>query len=232
MLSVCRRTNPDSASWRRIQWGAAMLQDAQKQKFANPLFEEEIERLREAGKHNDIAYAGALHLCAQEGIAPPPWLVKVLDDLLTELLKRERSSKRGRSSGRVARHRQDLWDFERWCAVDEVRRLRRQTSEDVKRLENEQANIRRQFAHVFKAHEWLRYGTFECASMYLAGTYAWGSPSAVRASYRRVQKRMSSRTAAFRHYLIPGDFLCRVGIPYPLTLLPGNKLTPFYDLTP
>lgn len=202
------------------------------QKRGRRLFEEELERHRKVAAYNDIAFAAAFHLCASEGKCPPQWLVKAVDDLLIELLKREKSTNRGRSAGRVARCRQDLWDFERSCAVDEVRRIRSETAHELEIMTDYPPEFENRFIHIKKAQKWLSYGTFECAAMYLRGTFAWGSPHAVRKSYRKVRKAFATRSGNWRYYMFPGDFLGRVGIPYPFTLMPGTKIANFYDLKP
>ena len=201
-------------------------------KLGHAVFERELENYRKAAQHNDIAFAAAFHMCATEEKCPPAYLVKAVDELLIELLKGEKSKKRGRAGGRVARCRQDLWDFERFCAVDEVRRIREENPQRLESIKDCTPEERKVFAHFEKVRDWLRYGTFECASMYLAGTFAWGIPNTVRASYRRVRRALTTRSGAFRYYMFFGDFLGRVGIPYPATLRPGNKTTFFYDLKP
>jgi hypothetical protein len=196
------------------------------------LFEQELDRLHQAAAHNDIAFAAAFHFCVSEGKCPPKWLIKEIDDLLIELLKRERTTKRGRSAGRVARCRQDLWDFERSCAVDEVRRIRGENAHELEITKDYPPELEKRFSHLKKVRKWLGYGTYECAAMFLRGTFAACSSHGVRASYRKVRRAYASRTAAWRYYTFPGDFLGRVGIPYPLTPLPGTKTANFFDLQP
>ena len=155
------------------------MQHCKPDRKVDRLHEEELDRLREMSVHNDIAFAAGLHYCAQEGICPPPWLAKGASNLLIELLKREKSRKRGRAAGRVARYRQDLCDFERWDAVFQVRELRQRAKEDVETLAEMQAsgeivqNLR-------EIQKWLLNGTFECASMAVRGGPAFGSADAVR----------------------------------------------------
>lgn len=196
------------------------------------LHEEELDRLREMSACNDIALAAGMYHCAREEICPPPWLVEGAAKLLIELLKREKSQKRGRAGGRVARYRQDLWDLERWDAVLQVRELKSRTKEEAKMLAKHPSLKKERYRRVAKAQKWLRHGTFECASMSLKGSPAYGSPITVKKVYQRVNKRMRDRSAAQRYHLMFGDFVFRIGLDWPGARRPGTKIVPFWDLTP
>jgi hypothetical protein len=196
------------------------------------IFDEELERIRKVGQHNDLAYAAGLRHCVVEGIEPPLWLLQEIDALLTNLLTREKPRKRGRHAGRIARYRQDMRDFSRWCAVDEVRRHRQEYKEKAEEMSKYSADQRRRYGCIDKIQRWFKYGTFRCAAMSLLGTEAFASPDTVRASYRRVERRMRSPAEAFRYYVFWGDFLHRIGMPWPGSYSTGMKFTPFYDLKP
>jgi hypothetical protein len=198
---------------------------------AHRLLEQELDRLKDMSMQNDIAVAAGMYLCANQQVCPPPWLVDAAAKLMIELLKREKSPKKGRAAGRIARYRQDLWDFERWDAVYQVRELRRRTKEYAKELA-EHPEYARHYRHVPKAQKWLSQGTFECAAMSLKGSPAYGSPITVKKSYQRVQKAMSSRTTAHRYHLTFDDFVFKVGLTWPGTVRPGTKIVPFWELTP
>src|SRR6266511_2008123 len=58
-----------------------------------------------------VAVPAALHYCAEHEISAPAWLIKAALDLLCDLLKREKSTKRGRAAGAIARYRQDMIDM-------------------------------------------------------------------------------------------------------------------------
>jgi hypothetical protein len=195
-------------------------------------FDEELERIRRVGRINDLAYAAGLRHCVVDGVEPPPWLVEEIDKLLTDLLTRERPRKRGRHAGRIARYRQDMRDFCRWCAVDEVRRRRQEYAERAEEMSAYTAEQRRRYGCIDKIQRWFKYGTFRCAAMTLLGTDAFASADTVRASYRRVEKRMRSKAEAFRYYIFWGDFLHRIGMPWPGSYSTGIKFTPFFDLKP
>ena len=196
------------------------------------IFDEELERLRKVARHNDIAYAAAFRLCVDERVVPPLWLLREIDNLVTDLLKRERPNKRGRHAGRIARYRQDLRDYARWSAVEEIRERRAGYQEKAEDMATYSPELRRRYGCIDKIQRWFRYGTFQCASMSLLGTDAFAGSHTVRASYRRVSRRMRSPADAFRHYIFWGDFLKRIGVPWPGSYDSGMKFTPFYDLKP
>jgi len=204
----------------------------QKLRPPNALFDHELDRIKGASRHNDLALAAALRLCVVERVAPPLWVLEGVDELVTDLLRRERSAKRGSYAGRVARYRQDMRDYTRHDAVEEVRRKRQEFQEKADEMAGYSAERRKYFGCIDKILKWFRYGTFQCASLYLLGTDAFASPSAIRASYRRVARRMRSKDEALRYYLFWGDFLKRLGVPWPGTYDTGTKFTPFYDLKP
>src|SRR5438128_69976 len=85
---------------------------------------DQFERMVEAGI--TLGVTAALHYCSEHGLPVPAWLVKAAVDLLCDLLKREVSTKRGRSGGAVARYHQDMIDMTRWnevCVLREKQQL-------------------------------------------------------------------------------------------------------------
>src|SRR6186997_3143495 len=123
------------------------------------LHEEELERHRKSAVHNDIAVAAAMYYCAEEKICPPPWLVAASANLMIELLKKEKSKKRGRAAGRVARCRQDLYDFDRWNAVHQIRELKDKNKNELESLKTYGDIDQRHAKRIHKTRAWLRYGT-------------------------------------------------------------------------
>ena len=196
------------------------------------LQEEELGRLKEMSIHNDIGVVAAMYHCAQEGVCPPPWLVQSSAEMMIKLLTREISPQRGRSGGRIARYRQDLIDFERWNSVLEVRRVREENRHDLKAFETFSPEQKKEFRHIEKVRDWLRHGTYECASMSLRRGYAFAGPDGVKASYFKVQKAMRSRSTALRYHLTFNDFVFRIGLDWPGAVTAGTKFVPFYNLTP
>lgn len=191
----------------------------------------ELQSLKEMSVHNDIAFAAAMYYCMQHEICPPPWVVAGGAKLMIELLKREKSQKRGRAAGRIARYRQDLWDFERYDAVGQIRELRERFKREAETLE-QYPEYKKDYPHVAKAQKWLANETFECASMSLRGSFAAGGPVAVKKSYRRVKEAMRSGSGAHRYHLMFGDFVFKIGLDWPGAVRPGTKLAPFWELTP
>jgi hypothetical protein len=197
-------------------------------RLVDDLREQEFQRIKDMSVSNDIAFASGLYFCATERICAPQWLLEGAAKLLIELLSREKSKKRGRSGGRIARYCQDLRDYERWCAVLEVREMRLKNKDELKVPEEQNKADER----IKKTRNWLRYGTFECAAMVLKNTDAYATPAAVKASYRRVEKTMRDRPAAHRYHLTFNDFVFQIGLDWPGATKPGTKIVPFYDLTP
>lgn len=195
------------------------------------LHELELDQLQRMSTVNDIGFVCGLYLCATQEICPPPWLVKGSAELLIELLKREKSRKRGRAGGRIARYRQDLWDAERHDMVFQIRELRSRAKQEAQTLA-QFPERKSSYPHLPKLQKWLRHGTFECASMALRGGPAFGSPIAIKKSYQRVQKAMRNRTSAQRYHLTFGDFVFRIGLDWPGAVHQGTKIVPFWDLTP
>src|SRR5262249_48796653 len=66
-----------------------------------------------------VAVPASFYYCLENRLDTPPWLLAAATELLCDLLKREKSNKRGRSCGFVARHRQDTIDYARWDLVAE-----------------------------------------------------------------------------------------------------------------
>jgi hypothetical protein len=83
-----------------------------------------------------LGVPAAMHYCAEHELSVPPWLLKASLDLLCELLKREVSTKRGRSAGAVARYRQDMIDMTRWNEVCVLREKQQLVHESISRYEN------------------------------------------------------------------------------------------------
>lgn len=197
------------------------------------IHQRELDELKSLTVHRDLAVAAALDYCVEEGITPPRWAVERAATLLRELLLREKAPDRGRAGNRVTRYRNDQWDVERWDAVEAIRRIRDKTKYDAK--------LRRQYGetpedsgtmmHHECMLEWLRNGTFECASRYLAGREARVGADAIRASYRRCIRRAGTGSFPDRYYVLDQRFLVKLGIPDLHTRKRGTKLLPLYNLT-
>ena len=196
--------------------------------------ERELNELKAVTVHSELATAAALDYCAREEICPPPWVVQKAADLMCDLLKREKAQKRGRAAGHIARYRQDLWDLERFDAILEIRRLRDRARSDVKiaRSFGRKFQKSKRYEHIKKRRDWYRYGTLQCASMYLTGRDAKAGVDAMKASYQRVCRNTDGKTVADQYYLFNEPFLRKIGIPGLADRKPGTKWFPLYNLTP
>ena len=64
-----------------------------------------------------LGVPAALHHSIEYGCSPPPWVAEAALKLICDLLKREKSKKRGRAASVLARYRQDYIDHIRWNTV-------------------------------------------------------------------------------------------------------------------
>ena len=197
----------------------------------NPVCARYLEELQKITAHKELAVAAALHFCVEERIVPPTWVLQGSAQLVCDLLKREKAQSRGRTAGKLARYRQRMWDVERWNAVDQIRRIRERTGLDaalIKANPNFYADFLK--THNQKMRQWLRHGTFACASMYLHGCYSRAGVEAMKASHRRVRRANKDPSNTDYHYIDP-RFLWQVGID-DRKEVQGTKWVPLYNLTP
>jgi hypothetical protein len=184
--------------------------------------------------HRELAIGAALHYCAANKLVPPTWLVEEAASTYCGLLKNQKATKqRGRASGIAARYRQDQIDYERWCAITEVRDKQTEIKEEVEELRSRKRRgvpvlelQDREKMLNWVGRRWVR--ALECASMLLRGTDAQGSPEAMKASYLRVKKH--NKDGRLRYHLLDQGFLALVGIDIQFEPK-GRKFVPFYDLT-
>ena len=135
-----------------------------------------------------VAVPAALHYCTEHQLSAPSWLLPAAMEMLCSLLKREKSPKRGRSCGAVARYRQDMIDYARWDQIMLVREKQRDILREVEQLRRLR-NVPRRLMHEHeKLLEWVGRTlsrAFECAAMLLEGSEAYGSAEAMKRSYSR-----------------------------------------------
>jgi hypothetical protein len=117
------------------QWGITSMPFDRENASIRDLHERQL-RIYQGMMHCGqwIVAAAALDYCREHTICPPPWVVEAASRLLCDLLRREKSNRRGRSCGYVARHRQDRIDYDRWDMVDEIRRRQESLKEEVETL--------------------------------------------------------------------------------------------------
>jgi hypothetical protein len=172
-----------------------------------------------------------LHFCAEHQIIPPKWVLTAASKLICDLLRGDNAKARGRAANCLARYRQDMWHVERWNAVEQVRQVRKNVKHEetiIKR--HPELYSERDKTHYRKMREWLGYGTFACASMYLYGRYSRAGAEAIRASHRKVAQADKDPTNTQYSYIEP-SFLWKIGIDDRIEV-PGTKIVPLYNLTP
>jgi hypothetical protein len=175
-----------------------------------------------------------MEYCAEYQVTPPPWLLRMSADLMIDLLKREKGKKRGRAAGYIARHRQDMIDFERWNEVVVTRERQVRICEQVETCKqcldpDDKFRIDREKMHAWLGHTWER--AFECATMSLTGTHARAGVDATRRSYLRVQRAMKDPEQSGRYCQLEFRFLFKLGCRSWFDQKQGIKFIPLYDLT-
>jgi hypothetical protein len=191
--------------------------------------ERELNQLKEMMADNQLAVAAAMDYCVEHEICPPQWLVAASAALMVDLLKREKSQKRGRSAGYIGRYRQSFWDIERWDAVLEIRRMRKKVRHNLRLARDYQIPTSK---HDEKMRVLLgnSLDEFEIASSYLAGRDAKAGPDAMRASYRRVRRKFADPETAKQTVLFTERFLRKIGLQGALDQKPGTKRWPLCSL--
>jgi len=186
-----------------------------------------LRRVVEAG--SELAPAAALHFCATYKADVPGWLIGLAAHGYCKQLNSNHPKKRGRSSGPLERYRQDMIDYIRWDTVRMARGMQKEAPEELSALEEYSKPSRyidqRKKLLRWYGHDWIR--AYECASLYLRGTPAFGGPDAMKASYCRVVHASNP----LRYFLFQPEFLESIGLEHPSRWGWSTKLTPLYDLT-
>ena len=199
------------------------------------LDETELEYLKiMAQSRVAVAVPAALHYCAKHQLEAPQWLLAAATELLCDLLRREKSDRRGRSCGYVARHRQDRIDFVRWDQVTTARQKQVEIREQVAELRAMPNVPRSMLEEREKMLAWAGSTlnrAFECAAMLLEGTEAYASPEAMKRSYFQVERNSRDPKQALRYHLLDPKFEHKIGIKHEIVVRPGRKVVPLYELT-
>jgi hypothetical protein len=186
---------------------------------------------RMVGADITLGVPATLHYCSEHGLPVPEWLVKAALDLLCDLLKREVSTKRGRSGGAVARYHQDMIDMTRWNEICVLREKQQLVHESISMYEDDTSiTSTSQFAAEVARAEWLGRTlsrAFECASDLLERTEAFGSPESIKRSYRVVKRDINHPVRAFRYHMLDPNFLQKVGIEHDLSYGRRGKIAPW-----
>lgn len=181
-----------------------------------------------------VAVPAALEYCQRNNLTAPPWLLAAATDLLCHLLKREKSTKRGRACGFVARYRQDTIDYTRWDQVMEVRRRQVELRDQVQELRQLSDVPQSLMLDREKMLAWAGstlQRSFECAAMLLQGSAAYGSPDAMKKSYFNVRHARRDPRQRLRYHQIDPCMSQRLGVSHQIELRPGRKKVPLYELT-
>jgi len=181
-----------------------------------------------------IATSAAMEYCAKHDLTVPPWLKVATAKHLVDLLMKGASKQRGRSSNIVDRYRQDMNDYARWDEVTTVREKQKEILQEVEFLRAHADSLKpglleeREKTLAWAGRSLER--AYQCASMLLRGTTAFGGPDAMKASYLKVTK--ACRNPTYRYHMLDDDFLISIGIqPISRQFLQVRKHVPLYDLT-
>jgi hypothetical protein len=190
--------------------------DSVRSSAVDRLNHEELERCRKAYEAGvTVAVPAALYHCLEYDVEPPRWLLKAALQEQCDLLRREKSKKRGRSVGGIARYRQDKVDFIRW---DEVYTLREHQERSIQLMKEypscpSPGEAKLYAEEVAKAkwlgHTWKRL--YECASEQLEATEAFGCPDSIKRSWLEVNRNNRHPHKRFRYCLFPRLFVDMLG---------------------
>jgi hypothetical protein len=160
-----------------------------------------------------LGVTAALNHSVEHGCSLPSWAAEAALKMICDLLKREKSERRGRAASVIARYRQDYIDMVRWNEVivlEEKQKTVNQSLIDYASLANTKI-----YQDEAKRAEWLgrtRSRIFECVSEVLEGTEAFGSPLSIKRSYFEVERNNQHPTKAYRYGWFENSLLERVGI--------------------
>jgi hypothetical protein len=184
-----------------------------------------FERMVSAGV--TVGVPAALHYCVEHQVKVPPWLARAALHLLCDLLKRETSTKRGRSAGAIARYRQDMVDMIRW---NEVVVLAERQAYIRDCFQSDPTFPKGRSSDELERAEWLgqsKSRVFECVADVLERTDAFGSPGSIKRSYFQVERQMKDSSKAWRYYQLDHLFLQSLGLESDLGYGHGAKLVPW-----
>ena len=185
---------------------------------------------------NAIAIPATLQYCSKNDLLVPAWLVRPAASYCAELLRRGAKKKQGRSTNLVDRYRQDMIDHTRWAEVKDVREQQIGIKQEVSFL---RANPKKASPGRLEDREkmlkWVGRSlkrAYECASMLLAESSAFGGPDAMQSSYLTVEKINRSQSQPLRYHMLDEDFLASIGIaPASCPRRRVRKVVALYDLT-
>jgi hypothetical protein len=180
-----------------------------------------------------VAVPAAVHYCLENEVPVPQWLLKASLDLLCDLLRREKSTKRGRAAGAAARYRQDMIDFMRWNEVFVLREKQQMHQQSL--IDHSDMVGSDRYAEEAARAQWLGRSLsriFECVSEVLERTEAFGSPVSIERSYREVERNMRSTSGALRYAIFHPLFVRMLGIEPDLKYGRNVKIAPWRHRPP
>jgi hypothetical protein len=157
-----------------------------------------------ARSDRQIAVVAAVDYCQRHRLRWPIWLVGPATQIVKESVIKEKPDKQE-------------------GIVQELRGLRSIPNAPAILIENMDKTL----AWVGKSLE----QAFECASMLLKDTFAFGGPDAVKASYFKVKKAMRNPDQAYRYHMLDAEFLIGLGMKPVQASGKVRKLGPLFDLT-
>jgi hypothetical protein len=188
-------------------------------------YERELEWLRTMARGgSELAPAAALFYCNKHKISVPDWVVQAASAGYCKALSKSRAKKRGRSSEPVERCRQDMIDYVRWEAVQDVRERQRQFAGELRELSLRPGIPKSAIEQMRKklkraGRSWS--DAYAVAATFQLGTPAFGSSAAMKASYHRVKN--NSKIGNLRYRFLEADFLSSIGIEHPMFWKPVRK---------
>jgi hypothetical protein len=190
--------------------------DPERARRVRVLHDFEFERLSKAYQAGVmVAVPAALCHCREHGIAPPAWVIEAALQMLCDLLKREKSTNRGRSGGAIARYRQDKIDFIRWNEVFALREEQQRSLELMEKYPTcPSPSLDPIYAEEVAKAAWLGRSLsrlYACASEALEKTEAFGSPDSIKRSYLQVERSNRRSLQAYRYCLFHALFVRMLG---------------------
>jgi hypothetical protein len=183
---------------------------------------------------SELAPAAALDYCARNGVTVPAWAMEIATVGYCNALTGFAPKKLGRSSGPIERYRQDINDHARWDEIIHLRFKQTELREHVEMMRARGQTSKAIPSEAAKNLAWVGHTmerAYECASMLLRETPAFGGPDAMKASYFRVIQTNREQAQPLRYHLFDPRFLARIGIEHPTSWGRGKKVVAFYNLT-
>jgi hypothetical protein len=164
---------------------------------------DDLKKVAAAGVQ--LAIPAALHYCAKHGLEPPRWVVASASKLLCTVLNPKTRWKGSRSNGIVHRYRQDMIDYGRADCVEWLKERRAYNKEEIRELSRTPGDkaklIREQFEMEVKQIGSKNDVVYDTASRVLRKTDARGSPTTIRASYKKVRKNSKDEMERYRYFV-------------------------------